>query len=483
MAARSEREKIAHLLRRFALGASEAEIDYYGQGGLKGAIDKLLDYESVDENFGVTLSAFQQQNNGRVNIRGVQAWWVLRLLTTRRPLQEKMTLFWHDHFATSASKVNAPLMMYQQNELFRRNATGKFPVLLEEASKDPAMLFWLDNQFNVRGRANENFAREVMELFTLGIGHYSEKDIQEASRAFTGWSIRRLPQRDTMQMGDQYRQAEYVFRRPQYDAGEKSVLGKTGALTGEEVLSHLCELPRTAIYISQKLWEWFAYPNPEPSIVDRIANRLRDSGLDIKAALRAIMETPEFYSEKAFRAVYKNPVDFCIPTLRQLGVGETTMQLIQQAPADAPQGPRRFMGAVAALQQTMDAMGMELLFPPDVAGWDGGQAWISTATMVERIQWADRVFGVANEGAARGVRQRAQIRFGAFPLFASDPSPEAVAKKLVSLFDAPIPEEKMPQLVAAAEKESGGRVTQQNANKTAAAVTRLIFGAPEFQMA
>jgi uncharacterized protein (DUF1800 family) len=282
---------------------------------------------------------------------------------------------------------------------------------------------------------------------------------------------------------DSYRQTEFFFRRNLFDPDDKTVLGKTGPYTGEEVLHLLCEQARTPIYLAEKIWEWFAYPKPEQAVLNRLAMNFRNSGLDIRQLLRDVMEAPEFYSPKAERAVYKNPVDFAVSTLRQLGVGEVVLSQVKNADPNNPQGARRYFGAAVALQQTLDGMGMELLFPPDVAGWDGGAAWISSATMVERIRWADLIFGVAGEQQrTQGVRGRAQVRYQAFPLLRTDPTPEGVVRKLVSVFDAKLPESRTRSLVEAARKASEGRLTPQNANVTAAAVTRLIFGSPEFQM-
>lgn len=487
MALRTEREKGAHLLRRFGLGASEVELDYYLEGkGLAGAIDKLLNYDSVDENFDIPIEAMANQN-GQVNMPLVQLWWMLRLITTRRPLQEKMTLFWHDHFATSAAKVVGPPLMHGQNELLRANATNNFRTLLLEASKDPAMLFWLDNQFNVKGKPNENFAREIMELFTLGIGNYTEHDVLEAARAFTGWTIGRnnRPQRMNDQPVQQVRRnAQFVFRPVLHDNGVKEILGNKGPFNGEDVCDILVGNPQTAKYLTLKMWEWFAYPKPEASLIEKLATNFRNSGLDIKVLIRSIMESPEFYSDEAERGVFKNPIDFVVPTIRQLGVGENLMAQVKgQSPI--PRG--RLLPAQAA-QQTTKAMGMELLFPPDVAGWDGGPAWISSATMVERIQWADRLFGVsgAGQGDRRpggGGRQRSQVRFPAWSILQQDPSPQGAVDKLVSVFDAPKSEDMRSKLVEAAEKASQGRINQRNANEVAASVCRLIFGSPEFQMA
>ncbi|MFN8221202.1 MAG: DUF1800 domain-containing protein [Fimbriimonadales bacterium] len=469
----SEREKVAHLLRRFGLGASEAEVDYYGANGYSDAVDKLLDFEQVDEGFNVPIDRFAIGENKQVPMPAFQAWWVLRLISTRRPLQEKMAVFWHDHFATSANKVNQTMLMYGQNEILRSLGTGNFRELLLKVSQDPAMIFWLDNQFNVKGKANENFAREVMELFTLGIGHYTEKDIQEAARAFTGWNFRRQLPREVA--GDERPKAVFAFRAAQHDDGEKTIFGKTGAFTGEDVIDMLCENPQTSKNIVRKIWEWFAYPNPDEGLVSDLAEKFRNSGLEIKALLRAVMKAPEFTGAKAVRAVYKNPVDFIIPTVRQLGIGEALMRQYKDPTIPGAQAGR---GAMQAVTQAMKGMGMELLFPPDVAGWDSGPAWVTSATMVERIQWGDRLFGQTSPEARRQV-----LRYPFFNLFRANPSPAGVVDTLLSVFDAPLPAARRAPLVAAAEKVCGNAVTERNANATAAAVSRLIFGSPEFQFA
>lgn len=457
MALRTDREKCAHLLRRFGLGASEAELDYYLKDGFAGAIDKLLDYNKVDEGFNVDVNSLAN-DKARLNPKAVAVWWVARLLTTQRPLQEKMTLFWHDHFATSAEKVTQGPMMYAQNEILRQGATGNFRDLLMTVSKDPAMLFWLDNQYNVKGHANENFAREVMELFTLGIGNYTEADVLEGARAFTGWSIQRRGGKGPT----------FAFRPAQHDNGTKNYLGISGNLSGEDVLNHLCDLPRTAEYITWKLWEWFAYPNPDKNLIGRLADRFRGAKLEISELLRSIMTSSEFYSDQAERAVYKNPVDFVVVTLRELGVGQILSQTLAQGTGGA--NPLARMRIAGLANQAMKQMGMELLYPPDVSGWEGGSAWVSTATMVERIAWADKVFG----GRLGG-------RFSSDRLFAGDSSAKGVATKLVSIFDAPTGAGKLAQFEAAASSAMGSALTPQNANKVAAGVGRLIFAAPEFQ--
>lgn len=460
----TDRDKCAHLLRRFGLGASEAEIDFYLRDGLNGAVDRLLD-DSIDDGFSLTPEAFVN-DKGRLPMPVVVGLWTSRMLMTRRPLHEKMTLFWHDHFATSASKVNVPLMMHQQNETLRKNAVGSFRTLLNEVSKDPAMLFWLDNHENVKGKPNENFAREVMELFTLGIGNYSEKDIQEAARAFTGWTIRRGSANVQKGVGP-----EFLFRPRLHDDGSKAVLGKNGNLNGEDVLDLLCQMPRTAEYLTHKIWDWFVWANPDESTTAPFAKRFYDSGLDVKSLLKDIMRSSEFYSPKAERAVVKNPVDFCVATLRQLGVGEQVSRRISATTEG--EIPRGVLAPAQVALNSMKKMGMWLMYPPDVAGWDNGSSWITSATMVERIGWADKLFGTGGT--------RLEIRYPAFALLDQSPSPANAVDKLISVFDAPLKPEKRASLVAAAEKASDGRVTFANANAVSAQVSRLIFASPEFQ--
>ncbi len=458
----TEQDKIAHLLRRFGFGASEAEVAYYGQGGLRAAIDRLLHYESVDEGFSVDPNSLANAKNNKLKIEAVQEWWLMRMVATRRPLQEKMTLFWHNHFATSSDKVTSPYMMLAQNQILRAGATGKFGDLLVGVSKDPAMLLWLDNQFNVKGHPNENFAREVMELFTMGIGHYTEHDIQEAARAFTGWGF---GTRGRRQPKNQKNAKNTVFldRTDQHDSGIKDVLGNRGNFDGDDIIGILCGNPRASRFITQKAWEWFAYSNPDPELVERLAEPFYRNGMDIKLLVRSIMEAPEFYSDRAHRSIYKNPVDFAVATVRQLGFGAQPLN---------DQNYRLLVKLATALRISLKGMGMDILWPPDVSGWKGGSSWVTTATIVERIHWAQVLF----DKAEVSVKKR-QFTLGtdASVLFQRDGSPDAVAARLTSIFDVKLPRDRFGRLVDAARAASG------SPNDAASAVSRLIFASPEFQ--
>lgn len=341
------------------------------------------------------------------------------------------------------------------------------------------MLYWLDNQENVKGKPNENFAREVMELFTLGFNQgYTESDVAEAARAFTGWSIRRPGKNEKPITGPDAkikRGAEFLFRPFLHDDGTKTVLGKTGNLSGEDVLNLLCDQPRAATYLTTKIWEWFVYPHPEPAVLEPFVRQFRESDLDIKVLLRAIMTSKEFYSARAGRAIVKNPVDFCISTLRQLGVGQQLREAM--AKDDGERINRIVLLPAAVAQNGMKGMGMSLMYPPDVAGWESGAGWISTATMVERIEWADRIFGTQTGSVKNG---KPALRYPADGLFEKDPSPTGIVGTLVSVFDAPVKPERRAMLVKAAQSELG---KGSSLSQVATVVSRLIFATPEFQFA
>ncbi len=459
MAFSSDRERGAHLLRRFGLGASEAELDFYLAKGLDRAVDLLLD-PTPDPNSIVDPETLRN-DKGRIPLSQAVNAWTLRLLATRRPLEERMTVFWHNHFATSASKVQSPMLMLGQNDTLRACALKPFPEMLDAVSKDPAMLFWLDNQQNVKGKPNENFAREVMELFTLGLGHYSETDVQEAARAFTGWALRR---------GGKQGDGQFLYRPAQHDAGMKTFLGQTGPFNGDDVLKILCDQPRTAEFLAAKLWDWFVWPNPDAATIAPFAALYRASGLDTKALLRAVMRSKEFYSDRAERAIVKSPLDVVIVTMRQLGMGEQARTYLENGATQ-----KQALGPAYTAQLAMKAMGEWLMYPPDVSGWKNGKSWITSATMTERIEWGNRLFG---QGRAAG---RASLRYSAYGLLADAATPEAVVQKLCSVFDVRLRPERRALLLQAAQKASGGAVTPANAASAAAAVSHLLFSTPEFQ--
>jgi uncharacterized protein (DUF1800 family) len=306
----------------------------------------------------------------------LRAWWVQEMLATPSPLTERMTLFWHNHFVSSAQKVRSAKLLYAQNATLRANALGSFATLLHSASKDPAMLVYLDVAQSRRGQPNENFAREVMELFTLGEGHYTERDVKEAARAFTGWSI----DRET---------GLYVFRPILHDFGSKTVLGRMGYFEGDAVLDAILAQPQAARFVVAKLWREFVSPDPDPREVQRIADDCRAHDYSIKAALRGLLLCDAFWDARNRGSLVKSPVEVVVGTLRQLDlVPDTTLPF-----------------AAAA-----SGMGQVLFAPPNVKGWPGGETWINSNTLLARKQYLDLV---ARGDSDRPVGVRLTRREGA----------------------------------------------------------------------
>ncbi|MCC8391380.1 DUF1800 domain-containing protein [Paraburkholderia sp. MMS20-SJTR3] len=299
----------------------------------------------------------QQQLRGQ-RYELLRAWWVGEMLATPSPLTERMTLFWHNHFTSGQDKVPYPQLMARQNLLLRRHALGNFGELLHEVAKDPAMLQYLDGASNRKGRPNENFAREVMELFTLGEGHYTQRDVAQAARAYTGWGL----DADTL---------AYTWRPAQHDDGDKSVLGQSGPFDGDQLLDILLARPETASFIATKLWREFVSGTPEPEPLEAIAARFRASGYDMKVALRALFLCDAFWRDGNRGVLVKSPVEFVVGTLRAFEVGYD--------------GTARFVAQIRAL-------GENLLYPPNVKGWPGGTAWINSSTLLARKQFVEQLF-------------------------------------------------------------------------------------------
>ena len=369
-------EGARHLLNRAGFGASDSEIREFAPLTRAEAVDRLLAgarreptlappafaqdaflpyYRIRDMNAEDRAAELRKRLQQGFELR---AWWLHEMVLTPSPLSERMTLFWHSHFATSQQKVRSIPLMYRQNALLRREALGSFRVLLHDIAKDPAMLVYLDNAGSRREAPNENFAREVMELFTLGEGNYGERDVKEAARAFTGWSVNR----DT---------GEFVYRRMWHDPDEKTVLGRTGRLDGTAILDLLLAQPQTAEFVTTKLWREFVSPTPDRAEVRRLAGVFRDARYEVKPLVRALLVSDAFWAEDNRAVLIKSPVDLVVGTLRTFGI----------RPVDYR--PAAF--AVAALGQAP-------FTPPNVKGWPGGETWIDSSTLLGRRQWIDRVF-------------------------------------------------------------------------------------------
>ncbi len=369
----------AHLLNRAGFGGPPAEVENLVGLGQEKAVAWFVDFDRIpdptpdptwarpDPERAKRLASLrqapeeqrremlrQEQQLQREHMMELRGWWLQRMAKGPRPLQEKLTLFWHGHFATSAEKVRDAYYMWRQNELFRRLATGNWLQMLVEVAKDPAMLIWLDQAQSRKEHPNENFAREVMELFALGEGYYTEKDITEAARALTGWSLNRDAQK-------------FADHPGQHDAGLKTFLGRTGYLEGEDVLEQIVAEPQAAVFITAKIWNFFAGEMPSPALNAALANEFRRGGNNFKPLLRTLFLSEEFYDSSILRHQVKSPVQWLVGSVRVLE-------------CELPPSP--------ASANLLRGLGQDLFAPPNVKGWDGGLAWISTNTLLARYNQA-----------------------------------------------------------------------------------------------
>lgn len=369
----------AHLLNRAGFGGTPAEINHLVALGPARAVSQLVDYERVPEEISNPAWAKpdptraerfkaarqappderrklqqEEQRNQRQRIIELRGWWLQRMAHSPRPFQEKMTLFWHGHFATSVQKVRDSYLMWRQNDLFRREGTGNWLRLLIAVAKDPAMLIWLDQAQSRRQHPNENFAREVMELFTLGEGHYTEHDVTEAARALTGWSYDRMSQ-------------DFVERPFFRDRGLKTIFGQIGDFDGADFLGLIVARPQAARFITAKLWNFFAGEWPSEELLTALAATFRAGGDQFKPLLRTVFLSEEFYSPTIIRNQVKSPVQWLVGSVRVL---------------DRPLPP-----PAVCLNLTRN-LGQDLFAPPNVKGWDGGISWITTNTLLARYNEA-----------------------------------------------------------------------------------------------
>lgn len=289
----------------------------------------------------------------RLETNRVAYWWANRMLVSPRPLEEKMALFWHGHFATSEDKVRDYRKMLRQLQLFQREGLGDFRTLLIGVAQDPAMLAFLDAAVNVKGAPNENFAREIMELFSMGVGNYTEHDIREAARAFTGWNFRGV---------------NFHVNEDQHDDGPKTVLGVTGPMDGVAVIDVILDQPVTAEFIATKLYRFFVREDPDPALRQRLGNVLRENGYRIAPFMETVLLSRDFYSPESVATHIKSPVELVISTYRKLGVSHL------------PGAPD--------FNEVTGALGQRLMFPPTVAGWAQGRSWVTPGLLLERGNFA-----------------------------------------------------------------------------------------------
>ena len=397
-------DRAAHLLERLGFGGTPTQINKLANMSPQEAVDRLINYQTINnsivppfdesgifdpgmepfprsraeavqlaremgEAMGVSVKPtgdrpyqhvvnkyFYYLRSNRLESHRLGQYWAQRILITERPFEEKIALFWHGHFATSDAKVRDYRKMSLQIELFRENGVGNFHDLVLAVAQDPAMLVFLDAGENIKGQPNENFAREILELFTLGIGNYSEDDIREAARAFTGWS------NDSLQ---------FVVNEEFHDEENKTFLGETGNFDGSDIIDIVMRQESTARFIIEKLYRYFVATEFPPQRINELALLLRDSGYELKPLFRAMFLARDFYAPHAYSTQIKSPVDLVLSTYRKLGV--------------------RSLPGVPDFHEATSSLGQQLLYPPNVAGWEGGRTWITPATLVERGNFAREV--------------------------------------------------------------------------------------------
>jgi len=373
-----------HLLNRAGFGVPRERANFLASLPLDEAIDYIVEYEQfpqqhtapeflVDQNVygGMKELNYEERTERRRDIRRkerqavnlLQQWWMDRMLNTTRPLEEKLALFWHGHFAVSAQKIQVSEHNYELNAIFRKHASGNFKTLTTAVAKTPAMLKYLDNNQNKKGKPNENWARELMELFTIGIGNYTEDDIKESARAFTGWRSNR---------------DGFVFSKKLHDTDQKTFMGKTGNFDGYDIIDIIFDQEATARFMTQKLWAFFAYVVPEPEIIAELASTFRQSGYQLKPVLKKMFASDAFYSQKAVGTQIKSPAQFIVMLAHDMGLTPPPYQSMARSSAQ---------------------LGQNLFYPPNVKGWDGGRTWINANTLLTRYNLSS-AFTKAN-----GVRE------------------------------------------------------------------------------
>lgn len=391
-------DRAAHLLERAGFGATPEEVARLAAMTPAQAVDALVEYEAIDdrdqapfEESGIwdpgmdpfppsraeAVRLARERGEGlgeKVLPEGTQRrlqpvvdkffyslaannietqrlglWWANRMLTTKRPLEEKLTFFWHGHFATGQNKVRDYRMMLRQNQMFRRHASGNFRDLLVGVLKDPGMLVYLDNGENVKEHPNENFARELLELFTMGVGNYAERDIREGARAFTGWTNNVL---------------EFRFDAAQHDFGPKTFLGRTGTFNGEEIIDIILEQPATGRFVAAKVYRSFVREEMADAVRVELGRTFRESGYRMKPLLTRIFLSKDFYSAPSVATQIKSPVHLLVSTYRKLGLREVP--------------------TIPDFGRSTGGLGQVLFEPPNVAGWAGGRTWITPSTLLQR---------------------------------------------------------------------------------------------------
>jgi uncharacterized protein (DUF1800 family) len=475
----------AHLLRRAGFGSSSDDVEAAVKNGLAATTDSLINYTDTPDNIDdeAILAKLQAALPEQVTARAgdrlptqlIKIWWAYRMVGTSRPLQEKMTLFWHNHF-TSKDQGFTGDVMYRQNQLYREHALGNFRTLTLAVAKDPEMLRYLNGNQNYKAHPNENFARELMELFTCGRvnpsgqPNYTEDDVKAGARAFSGWNSRG---------------GEFYYNGYQHDDTVKTFMGQTGNFNGDDIIDILVALPSTADYICRKLFHNFGYENPEPEVMNALISTYYGSGYDIKAVVSLILKSNAFYSPQARYALIKSPVQFVVGSVKMARISSDFTPAPDELTAENDVGTpltgegyglrRRAgaMGLLAYLVTSFRSMGQDILEPPSVKGWDGGTYWINTDSLQARAKFAANLSRIpdlpVSDWTTPSGLQNADFSGGSFEA-------TAIMNQLLWQFGPLNPTAQDRQLMSSYAQ------TLPSADLAARALVSLILSLPDYQV-
>lgn len=454
------RDAAAHLLRRAGFGGTPAEIDdLYGRG-LSGAVSRLVDYESVDKT--VYEAALAARGYNLLTGRGLQQWFLDRMTFSPRPLEEKITYFWNLHWTSGISKVQGVTLMLNQNATMRQYAVGRFDDLALKISQDPAMLVWLDNWLSRVGHPNENYARELMELFALGVNSgYTQTDVTMVARALTGWTLTPGSYTKT----DNYNGATFFDNPAQHDTGAKTILGQTGNWNGTDAIGIIlnwsdADGSKSGRFITAKLWSFFAYPNPTDDIVTQLTAVWTSSNRSIREVLRALFTMPEFYEAHSYKKWVRSPVEYAVAAIRMLA------------------GQSDFVTPVNALT----GMGQTFFNPSDAKGPSWGVDWMNTGTLFARANFVNTL--AANRGSG-GTRFDANALLSGHDASTAAKVVDLLADRL-NVTDAP-PSTRLAWIDYMNRDDVGNTVTWTNTpgnvDKKVRGLVHLMLTSPSFHLA
>ncbi len=384
---------MAHLMRRAGFGATLQELEESQAKGYEATVEALLHPEDVPEWDDDLFRRYQPDLNSVMYFESAQAYWMYKMINSKRPLEEKIALFWHGLFATAYGKLNHAKGVVNQTDTFRRHGLGSFHNILMELSRDPAMIFWLDNKDNHKDAPNENYGRELLELFSMGIGNYTEDDVKNCARAFTGWTIANDEYMSVRASRDSIWPSgridwQFEYRPEDHDDTEKKFLGRTGNFNGEDIIDIIAMRPATSWFIASKLYNYFVSDTPNEEAIAFLAEEYRKSSGDIRSMMRGLFLSDYFKSEDVWYSKVKSPAELVVGTARLAGSYQSPRWDITNLASDA------------------NFMGQEILNPPTVEGWHTGTEWVDTGTLVERVNSSALVIGDTVQPGVQAMIQR-----------------------------------------------------------------------------